>query len=157
MNNIVKKITKQAAKTAALFTPSGYQPKSGPSRPPAPPTPPPRHMGSSGIGSIRTNAQAASGMGKTVQFRRGPLEESMNFTGQPGELTVDTTTWSLRVHDGKTPGGHRAGKDSIEALLECAMVKDVKLDPFLSDAFEDYEKSKKELLLRIKMMLDGGS
>lgn len=45
-------------------------------------------------------------MPTVVQIRRGTTAENNNFIGQSGELTVDTTTWSLRVHDSVTPGGH---------------------------------------------------
>ena len=45
-------------------------------------------------------------MPTVVQIRRGTTAENNNFIGQSGELTVDTTTWSLRVHDSQTPGGH---------------------------------------------------
>ena len=45
-------------------------------------------------------------MPTVVQIRRGTTAENNNFIGQSGELTVDTSTWSLRVHDSITPGGH---------------------------------------------------
>ena len=47
-------------------------------------------------------------MPTVVQIRRGTTAENNNFIGQSGELTVDTSTWSLRVHDSLTPGGHIA-------------------------------------------------
>jgi len=47
-------------------------------------------------------------MPTVVQFRRGTTLENNKFIGQEGELTLDTTTWTLRVHDNKTPGGHYA-------------------------------------------------
>jgi hypothetical protein len=40
-----------------------------------------------------------------IQFRRGSSAEHETFTGAPGEITVDTTENTLRVHDGQTPGG----------------------------------------------------
>jgi photosystem II stability/assembly factor-like uncharacterized protein len=45
-----------------------------------------------------------------VQFRRGSTDEHQFFIGKDGELTVDTTTWTVRVHDGVTPGGHNAAR-----------------------------------------------
>ena len=45
-------------------------------------------------------------MPTVVQIRRGTTAENNKFIGQSGELTVDTTDWSLRVHDNQTPGGH---------------------------------------------------
>lgn len=40
-----------------------------------------------------------------IQFRRGTSAEHETFTGAPGEITVDTTNNTLRVHDGHTTGG----------------------------------------------------
>lgn len=45
-------------------------------------------------------------MATTVQFRRGSTADNNNFTGKLGEITVDTDTWQLRVHDNVTVGGH---------------------------------------------------
>ncbi len=44
-------------------------------------------------------------MAQIKQWRRGTAAENNNFTGAPGEITVDTTTNTLRVHDGQTLGG----------------------------------------------------
>ena len=44
-------------------------------------------------------------MSKKVQFRRGTYAENEAFTGAEGEITVDTDSNSLRVHDGVTVGG----------------------------------------------------
>ena len=44
-----------------------------------------------------------------LQFRRGSSAENDAFTGALGELTVDTSTWDIRVHDGVTVGGHSVG------------------------------------------------
>jgi len=40
-----------------------------------------------------------------VQFRRGTTSQNNAFTGAAGELSVDTTLNTLRVHDGSTAGG----------------------------------------------------
>jgi hypothetical protein len=40
-----------------------------------------------------------------VQFRRGTTTQNNAFTGASGELTVDTTLTTLRVHNGSTAGG----------------------------------------------------
>jgi hypothetical protein len=45
-------------------------------------------------------------MSKTVQFKRGNANVSSTYTGADGEITVNTTDYSLNVHDGVTPGGH---------------------------------------------------
>ena len=44
-------------------------------------------------------------MSTQVQYRRGTSEQNDAFTGALAEITVDTTNWSLRVHDGATAGG----------------------------------------------------
>ena len=46
-----------------------------------------------------------------LQFRGGTEEEHLTannrgFVGAIREITVDTTNWTLRVHDGETIGGH---------------------------------------------------
>jgi hypothetical protein len=43
---------------------------------------------------------------RQVQFRRGTAAQNTAFTGAPGEVTVNTDTDQLHVHDGVTPGGH---------------------------------------------------
>lgn len=40
-----------------------------------------------------------------VQFRRGTTTENLAFAGAPGEITVDTTINTVRVHNGATAGG----------------------------------------------------
>jgi len=42
-----------------------------------------------------------------IQFRRGTTLEHSAFTGEVGEVTVDTDKNTLIVHDGTTPGGHQ--------------------------------------------------
>lgn len=46
-------------------------------------------------------------MPTSVQFRRGTSSNNSTFVGLDGEITIDTTDWTLRIHDGVTPGGHR--------------------------------------------------
>lgn len=45
-------------------------------------------------------------MPTVVQFRRGTSTQNNAFTGAVGELTVDTTLDTVRVHDGSTVGGY---------------------------------------------------
>ena len=47
-----------------------------------------------------------------VQWRRGTTTQHNSFTGAAGEVTVDTTLDTLRVHDGSTAGGIRLAKFS---------------------------------------------
>jgi hypothetical protein len=42
---------------------------------------------------------------KQLQLRKGTATEHNTFTGANGEVTVDTTNKTLRVHDGTTAGG----------------------------------------------------
>ncbi|MBS7703169.1 C1q-like domain-containing protein [Chelatococcus asaccharovorans] len=51
-------------------------------------------------------------MSIAVQRRRGTAAEHASFVGFPGELTIVTDDWSLRIHDGLTPGGHSYGASS---------------------------------------------
>lgn len=51
-------------------------------------------------------------MSRQIQFRRGTSAQHETFTGAPGEITVDTTNNTLRIHDGETPGGTTLAKQS---------------------------------------------
>ena len=44
-------------------------------------------------------------MPTVLQFRRGTTSQNNAFTGSTGELTINTETGSLRVHDGVLAGG----------------------------------------------------
>ena len=44
-------------------------------------------------------------MSRQIQIRRGSASDHANFTGAIGEITMDTTNKTLRVHDGTTAGG----------------------------------------------------
>ena len=44
-------------------------------------------------------------MPTVLQFRRGTAAQNDSFTGSAGELTIDTSNKTLRVHDGATAGG----------------------------------------------------
>jgi len=44
-------------------------------------------------------------MPTVLQFRRGTTSQNNSFTGTAGELSVDTTLDTIRVHDGSTAGG----------------------------------------------------
>ena len=44
-------------------------------------------------------------MSRQIQIRRGTSAENDAFTGAIGEITMDTTNKTLRVHDGTTAGG----------------------------------------------------
>ena len=44
-------------------------------------------------------------MPTVVQFRRGTTAQNNSFTGATGELSIDSTLDTIRVHDGSTAGG----------------------------------------------------
>lgn len=44
-------------------------------------------------------------MARILQIRRGTTAQNDNFTGMTGEISFDTDTKTLRVHDGETLGG----------------------------------------------------
>lgn len=45
-------------------------------------------------------------MATQLQLRRGTSAENDNFTGAEGELTYNSTTKGLRIHNGSTKGGY---------------------------------------------------
>ena len=45
-------------------------------------------------------------MATQVQFRRGTATQNNNFTGANGELSVNLSNYSIRLHDGVTAGGY---------------------------------------------------
>ena len=51
-------------------------------------------------------------MSRQIQIRRGSAAENDAFTGAIGEITMDTTNKTLRVHDGTTTGGTTLAKQS---------------------------------------------
>ena len=51
-------------------------------------------------------------MSRQIQIRRGTAAEHTTFTGVIGEITMDTTNNTLRVHDGTTAGGTPLAKQS---------------------------------------------
>jgi hypothetical protein len=57
-------------------------------------------------------------MPKVLKLRRGTSAQHDDFIGAAGEVTMDTTLNTLRVHDGTTPGGHRlARKLELDAAM----------------------------------------
>lgn len=46
-------------------------------------------------------------MSKIVQWKRGNANVSSTYIGAQGEITVNTTDYTLNVHDGTTPGGFK--------------------------------------------------
>jgi cytoskeletal protein CcmA (bactofilin family) len=52
-----------------------------------------------------------------LQVRRGTATQHNTFTGAAGELTLDTTNNSLRIHDGSTAGGHQSLKANLTNII----------------------------------------
>jgi hypothetical protein len=61
-------------------------------------------------------------MAARVKLRRGTSAQHQAFTGAEAEITVDTTNWSIRVHDGATAGGHEMLKTSLENIQDGAIL-----------------------------------
>ena len=67
-------------------------------------------------------------MATQVQFRRGSKPENDAFKGAVGEVTVDTTKQTLRVHDASKSGGYPLLRDDgtnseldLGSLTSCAL------------------------------------
>jgi hypothetical protein len=52
-------------------------------------------------------------MATQVQFRRGTAAQNNNFTGAEGELSVNLSNKSLRLHDGATSGGFEIARQDF--------------------------------------------
>jgi hypothetical protein len=52
-----------------------------------------------------------------VQFRRGTTAQNNNFTGAIGEISVNTSNNTIRVHDGATAGGFELAKRGNVSVL----------------------------------------
>ena len=55
-------------------------------------------------------------MPTVVQFRRGTTAQNNAFTGASGELSVDTTLGTIRVHNGVAGGNTLASIDAVQTL-----------------------------------------
>ena len=56
-------------------------------------------------------------MPTVLQFRRGTTTQNNSFTGTAGELSVDTTLDTVRVHDGSTAGGFELTQNAASQTL----------------------------------------
>ena len=80
-------------------------------------------------------------MPTVLQFRRGTTTQNGNFTGTLGEVSINTTTDAIRVHDGSTAGGFEMlrndmsnGADSMAVTSATASKPEVKLTNTRDDA-----------------------
>lgn len=55
-------------------------------------------------------------MSKVLQIRRGTAAESDIFTGLAGEITMDTTDNTVRIHDGATLGGFALARADLSNI-----------------------------------------
>ncbi len=57
-----------------------------------------------------------------IQLRRGTALQHNTFTGANAELTVDTTNYALRLHDGSTAGGIEILRKDLANLADSAIL-----------------------------------
>lgn len=55
---------------------------------------------------------------RIIQVYRGTTAQNDSFTGEAGELSMDTTKNELRLHDGSTAGGHIIGPGYYPNLFD---------------------------------------
>ena len=56
-------------------------------------------------------------MPTALQFRRGTTSQNNSFTGAVGEISVDTTLDTLRIHDGSQAGGFEITQNAAAQTL----------------------------------------
>jgi len=99
-----------------------------------------------------------------LQLRRGTEAENNTFMGAAGEVTVDTTNDTLRLHDGETLGGisidksvnvvHKAGNETINGektltsnILLNSTIIDISLTPSTVEYFPQFYSHDKNNVL----------
>lgn len=74
-------------------------------------------------------------MAKVLQLRRGTTAQNDAFTGAVGEVTVDTTKKTLRLHDGSTAGGKEiVGKSDLATVATSGSYNDLSNKPTIPSA-----------------------
>lgn len=56
----------------------------------------------------------------TLQLKRGTTAQNNSYVGPSGEITMDTTTKQVRIHDGVTTGGISVGTMIITSVKTSA-------------------------------------
>ena len=65
-------------------------------------------------------------MPTALQLRRGTTSQNDSFTGAVGEISVDTTLDTIRIHDGSTAGGFATvGSASTQTLTNKTLTSPV--------------------------------
>ena len=78
-------------------------------------------------------------MTRILQIRRGTAAQNNSFTGLNGEITMDTTNKTLRVHDGSTAGGIALAKQSeLPSAFDITSVS----SSFWTNLFSTYQTNK---------------
>jgi Major tropism determinant N-terminal domain len=62
---------------------------------------------------------------RQVLLKRGNTAVSSTYTGPIGEITVDTTLYAVRVHDGVTPGGFLLSNSTVSAYLSNGITSNI--------------------------------
>ena len=91
-------------------------------------------------------------MSRQIQIRKGTSVEHENFTGVIGEVTMDTTNKTLRVHDGETVGGTVLAKKS--EILDLSNLSAVQKDCIMELLMPD-TSSRKQVTLPYTMPYNG--
>ena len=55
-------------------------------------------------------------MATQVQFRRGTSSQNDSFTGAAGEISINTSVDTIRVHDGSTQGGFELARNNLQNI-----------------------------------------
>jgi len=74
-------------------------------------------------------------MGFRLRILRATTEANTQYVGEPGQMVLDTQTYTLYLHDGETPGGQLVGLNSTQ-------VKDLINQALNEYPFSDDEKIK---------------
>lgn len=61
-------------------------------------------------------------MATQVQFRRGTTAQNNSFTGAVGEISINTDTDSIRVHDGSTAGGFELARSNLSNIASVGVI-----------------------------------
>jgi hypothetical protein len=69
-----------------------------------------------------------------VDLKTGTREQNLAYTGKPGELTVDVTNNTLRVHDGVTAGGTEAARGDLSNVPDAHFYQKALASGVLSQA-----------------------
>lgn len=75
-------------------------------------------------------------MAKRVKRLRHAIAQAASFIGLTGEITVDTTNQSLRVHDESTPGGFETARSDLANAIAATNAVDGKMTAVLVQNLE---------------------